>query len=111
MKDIQTVSLVDRRGYLTVVVEIEKEDSLVVRRSENVREWYNTMQKMVKESKTREMQKTVMDSENMDAWLVARARIGALYQYTTERQGRPSSAASKCRSNGSMGKRANSECE
>ena len=105
------MSLVERRGYLTVVLEIEKEDSLVVRRSENVREWYNTMQRMVKESKTRVMQKTVMDSEKMDAWLVARARIGALYQYTTERQEKPSSAASKCRSNSSMRKRANSECE
>ena len=89
-----SVSLVDRRGYLTVVVEIEKEDSLVVRRPENVREWYNTLQRMVKESKTRVMQsteqfwakKTVMDSDKMEEWLVARERIGALYQYTDGRQ-------------------------
>ena len=83
----------------------------MVRRSENVREWYNTMQRMVKESKTRVMQKTVMDSEKMDAWLVARERIGALYQYTTERQERPSSEASMERSHSRMRKRANSECE
>ena len=119
MRDIQSASLVERRGYLTVVIKIEKEDNLVVRKSENVREWYNTLQSMVKESKAKLMKsteqfwakKTVMDSDKMEAWLVARARIGALYQYTTERQGRPSSAASKCRSNSSMRKRANSECE
>ena len=83
----------------------------MVRRSENVREWYNTMQRMVKESKTRVVQKTVMDSEKMDAWLVARERIGALYQYTNERQERPISVVSIDRNSMRMRKRANSECE
>ena len=115
-----SVSLVDRRGYLTVVVEIEKEDSLLVRRPENVREWYNTMQRMVKESKTRVMQsteqfwakKTVMDSDKMEEWLVARERIGALYQYTEGRQERPSYAASVDRKRQrKQRKRAESECE
>ena len=57
-----------------MVVEIEGEDSLIVRRPENVREWYNTMHMRVKESKTRVMQtteefwtkKTVISSENME---------------------------------------------
>ena len=69
------------------------------------------MQRMVKESKTRVMQKTVMDSDKMDEWLVARAKIGALYQYTTERQERPISVASMDRRTTRMRKRANSECE
>ena len=114
------MSLVDRRGYLTVVVEIEKEDSLLVRRPENVREWYNTMQRMVKESKTRVMQsteqfwakKTVMDSDKMEEWLVARERIGALYQYTSDRQERPSSVASMDRRRQSrQRKRDKSQCK
>ena len=50
--------MVDRRGYLTVVMAIEKEDSLVVRRPENLRDWYNKVQRMVQDSKTREMQST-----------------------------------------------------
>ena len=50
--------MVDRRGYLTVVIAIEKEDSLVVRRPENLRDWYNKVQRMVQDSKTREMQST-----------------------------------------------------
>jgi hypothetical protein len=72
-----SVTLVDRCGYLTVVVEIEKDDNLVVRRPENV--WYNTMHR-VKESKTSMMQTTeqfwtkkkVTGSENIKAWRVAR---------------------------------------
>ena len=110
MKDIHSVSLVDRRGYLTVMVELEKEDNLMLRRSENVREWYNTLQRMVKESKTRVMESTdqfwakkkIMDPEKMDDWLMARARIGTLYQYTSspidergrQMRERPISAAS-----------------
>jgi hypothetical protein len=97
-----SVTLVDRRGYLTVVVEIEKEDNLVVRRPENVREWYNTMHMRVKEIKTRVMEtteqfwtkKTVTGSEKMESWRVARDRIGAHYQQKEEGLERPNSAAS-----------------
>ena len=39
-------------------MEIEKEDNLVVRRPEDVRDWYNIMQRKVVESKTIEMQST-----------------------------------------------------
>jgi hypothetical protein len=64
------------KRYLTVVVEIEKEDNLVLRRPENLREWYNTMHMRVNESKSRVMQttdqfwtkKTVTGSANMEAW-------------------------------------------
>jgi hypothetical protein len=97
-----SVTLVDRRGYLTVVVEIEKEDNLVVRRPENLREWYNTMHMRVKESKTRVMEtteefwakKTVTGCENMEAWRVARDIISASYQHKEQRLERPNSAAS-----------------
>ena len=58
MSAINSLSLVDRRGYLTVVLEVEKEDTMVVRRSEDVRDWYNIMQRVVKESKNKEMKAT-----------------------------------------------------
>ena len=99
---MMSVLLVDRRGYLTVVVEIEGKDKLVVRRPENLREWYNTMQRMVKESKTKEMQSTEefwakkppKRSQNMDAfWLVSRGGTCGQYQYT-DRQERPGLAGS-----------------
>ena len=58
MQHIHSVSLVDRRGYLTVVMGIEKEDNLIVRRPENLRDWYNKVQRMVQDCKTRDMQST-----------------------------------------------------
>ena len=52
------MSLVDRRGYLVVVLAMDKVDSLVVRRSEDLRDWYNIMQRRVKETKSTEMKST-----------------------------------------------------
>ena len=127
LKDIHSVSLVDRRGYMTVVVELENEDDLILRRSENVREWYNTLQRMVKENKTRVMESTeqfwakknVMDPEKMEEWLMARAKIGALYQYTSspvhdggkQRKDRPRSAASMDRRQTGRRNREKSGCK
>ena len=74
LKDIQSVSLVDRRGYLTVVMEIEKEDNLMVRRPENLREWYNKVQGMVRGSKNIEMESTE------EFW----AKKAEKYQHTIE---------------------------
>ena len=67
-----------------------------------MREWYNTMHMRVKESKTRVMQtteqfwtkKTVIGSENMEAWRMGRDIIGARYQQKEDRQERPNSVAS-----------------
>jgi hypothetical protein len=116
LSDIQSVSLVDRRGYLTVVVRIKGEENLLIRRPEKLREWYNILHKMAKESKTRVMKsteqfwakKTVMDSEKMEEWLAARTRIGSLYQYTTDI---PRSTCSMDRQQNKQKKRAKSECE
>ena len=94
LSEIQSLAMVDRKGYLTVLVEREGEDNMLVRRSENLREWFNLLQKLVRESKTRIMKTTeqfwakkpVLDSEKMEEWLAARSRIGARYQYVQERQ-------------------------
>ena len=74
LKDIQSVSLVDRRGYLTVVMEKENEDILVVRRPENLREWYNKVQGMVRWSKNIQMVSTE------EFW----AKKAEKYQHTIE---------------------------
>ena len=112
------MALVDRRGYLTVVVERKGEDNMLVRRPENVKQWFNLLQRMIKESRTRVMKATdkfwakkkVMDTEKMEDWLEARARIGAWYQYT---QDRPinRSTYSMDREVNKQKKRATSECE
>ena len=58
LRDIISLSLVDKGGYLTVVMKMEAGNSFVMRRSENLRAWYNTVQGMVKESKRQEMKST-----------------------------------------------------
>ena len=84
LRDIISLSLVDKGGYLTVVMKLEAENSFVVRRSENLRAWYNTVQGMVKESKRQEMKsteefwtkKTSTHLENTEDWPgVSRARL------------------------------------
>ena len=114
MSEVESVSLVDRRGYLTVVVGIEGQDNMLVRRPEEVREWFNLLQRMVKESKARVMKSTEQfwskssetDSKKMEDWVAARARVGARYQYT---QDRPASTYSVDR--GKQNRRTQSECE
>ena len=84
LRDIISLSLVDKGGYLTVVMKMEAGNSFVMRRSENLRAWYNTVQGMVKESKRQEMKsteefwtkKTSTQPENTEDWPgVTRARL------------------------------------
>ena len=69
MKDVKSVSLVDRRGYLTVVLEIEGDAGLVVRKPEGLRDWYNIVQKQVNTvtSLTQELTMTQLVSQVKDA--------------------------------------------
>ena len=97
MKDVKSVSLVDRRGYLTVVLEIEGDVGLVVRKPEGLRDWYNLIQKQVKESKARVMLSTEQfwnkkTEDTTDDWLVTRRTGGGGggYHYSD----RPASVAS-----------------
>lgn len=88
MKDVKSVSLVDRRGYLTVVLEIDGDAGLVVRKPEGLRDWYNLVQKQVKDCKARVMLSTeqfwtkkngstnMLDSDETEEWLVNRRMAG-----------------------------------
>ena len=69
---------------------METENSLVVRRSENLRDWYNTVQGMVKESKRKQIKsteefwtkKTPIHLENTEAWHEPRARTDEPQKHT-----------------------------
>lgn len=39
LREVRSVSLADRRGYLTVVLEVETGHNLVLRKPENLRDW------------------------------------------------------------------------
>jgi len=92
LSDVQSLQLVDRRGYLTVQLGIMGEDNMLIRRAEKMREWYSLMEIMVQESKKRVMKmsekvwekKSVLNSETMEEWLSARARVAARYHYSPQ---------------------------
>ena len=43
------VSLADRKGYLTLLLSLAKEDNMVLRRAENIREWHDLILRLVTE--------------------------------------------------------------
>ena len=43
------MSLADRKGYLTLLLSLDKEDNLVLRRAENIREWHDLILRLVTE--------------------------------------------------------------
>jgi hypothetical protein len=42
--DIDTVELLDKRGYLTICLTLFKEGKIYLRRPEGIRDWYNSLQ-------------------------------------------------------------------
>ena len=52
-----SVSLEDRRGYLTLVIFCQKEGRLVIRKTEGIREWYDSLNMFLTRSKITEERK------------------------------------------------------
>ena len=48
LAEIDTVELLDKRGYLTVCVSLLKEGKVYLRRPEGIREWFNALQVIFK---------------------------------------------------------------
>ena len=51
LSDLSSVSLEDRRGYLTLVVFCQKEGRLVIRKTEGIREWHDSLEMFLIRSK------------------------------------------------------------
>lgn len=49
LSDVGGVSLADRKGYLTLMLSLDKEDNLVLRRAENIRDWHDLILSLVTE--------------------------------------------------------------
>ena len=54
LSEVSQVSLADRKGYLTLLLSLDKEDNLVLRRAENIREWHDLILRLVTEVDTRD---------------------------------------------------------
>jgi hypothetical protein len=42
--DVDSVELLDKRGYLTICLTLVKEGKIYLRRPEGIRDWYNSLQ-------------------------------------------------------------------
>ena len=51
---MSSLSLEDRRGYLTLVIFCQKEGRLVVRKTEGIREWHDCLELFLARNKTAE---------------------------------------------------------
>jgi len=51
LRNIRSVDLSERRGYMTVSLEMETGEKLMVRRPENLREWCSSLKRLVMEKK------------------------------------------------------------
>ena len=51
LSDLSSVSLEDRRGYLTLVVFCQKEGRMVIRKTEGIREWHDSLEMFLTRSK------------------------------------------------------------
>ena len=52
---MSNVSLLDRRGYLTLLLQLHNEDNLVLRKAENIRDWYNVILGLVQDTRAKMM--------------------------------------------------------
>ena len=44
LADIDSVDLLDKRGYLTICISLLKEGKIYLRRPEGIKDWYTTLQ-------------------------------------------------------------------
>ena len=71
--DMSSLSLEDRRGYLTLVIFCQKEGRLVVRKTEGIREWHDCLELFLARSKTAEKVKMESTERFWDRVLKFRA--------------------------------------
>ena len=85
LSDVDSVSLDDRRGYLTLVITSLREVKLLLRKTEGIREWKQSLEEYcMREKQQRKLQSTndfwnrkqFSDSHGFQDWLSARDKIG-----------------------------------
>jgi len=91
--DVEEVELLDRRGYLVISVTLTSrgEGKIYLRKTEGIRDWFNSLKECVRDSKKRRTDrvnngfwsnKQLTDSSSIEKWLMARKKIGLQYAYS-----------------------------
>jgi len=78
LSEVEEVSLLTKKGYLTIALTNSKEGRILLRRHEGIREWFNTLKSKVLESKAKQVHfQQDLKSSNLtvEAWLLARKSL------------------------------------
>ena len=80
LSEVDHVELLDKRGYLTICVHA-KEGKIYLRKTEGIRDWYNSIMENMNESKSRKYKRTTSvfwerrqntDCSSMENWMEGR---------------------------------------
>ena len=95
LTNIDGVSLLDKRGYLTICISLQREGKVYLRRTEGIRDWYNAIRESMEESKVRRNNRASAifadrrqntDCSGMEGFVAGRklGRLGAFSDSTPE---------------------------
>jgi len=78
LSDIEEVSLLTKKGYLTIALSYSKDARVLLRRHEGIRDWFNLIKAKVLECKAKQVQHDIANNNlNVEAWLLARKSLAA----------------------------------
>ena len=86
LSEVDGIELLDKRGYLTICISLQREGKFYLRRADGIRDWFEAIRDNMKESRARKNNRTSAifldrrqntDSSGMENWLAQR-RIGKL---------------------------------
>jgi len=83
LTEVETIELLDKRGYLTICINLLKDGKIYLRRPEGIREWFAALQNNIYECKRRRkfwVKRQVTDSTNIEHWLLTRQKLSG-YNY------------------------------
>ena len=86
LSEVDGIELLDKRGYLTICISLQREGKFYLRRADGIRDWFEAIRDNMKESRARKNNRNSAifldrrqntDSSGMENWLAQR-RIGKL---------------------------------
>ena len=95
LPEVEAIELLDKRGYLTICINLQREGKVYLRRTEGIRDWYNAIRESMEESKVRRNNRASAifadrrqntDCSGMDGCVAGRqlGRLGAFSDSTPE---------------------------
>jgi len=86
LSEVEAIELLDKRGYLTICISLQREGKVYLRRTEGIRDWYEAIRENMQESRARRNNRTSAifadrrqntDSSGMENWM-AQKNLGKM---------------------------------